>query len=156
MNGRFFLVTIGMTLLTMTGCSTPTESETRPRGQNVLDQATLKQAQIGQVDFKSHIKPILETKCATCHNQEALPGRMSLANYQEAMRSGILRGFIVPGQPDASPLLTRLQSAHANVQAMPPVGESLTSDEVSLIKRWISQGAPWPAGADGTLKTKVQ
>ena len=153
MNGRFFLVTIGITLLTMTGCSTPTESETRPRGQNVLDQATLKQAQTGQVDFKSHIKPILETKCAPCHNQEALPDRMSLANHREALRSGTLRGFIIPGQPDVSPLLTRLQSAHTNVQAMPPVGESLTPDEVSLIKRWIRQGAYWPSGADGNLKT---
>jgi uncharacterized membrane protein len=156
MNGRFLLLTIGMSLLTLTGCSTPPESETRPRGQNVLDQATLKRAQTGRVDFKSHIKPILETKCAPCHNQEALPGRMSLANHREAMRSGTLRGFIIPGQPDASPLLTRLQSAHTNVQAMPPVGESLTSDEVSLIKRWITQGAPWPEGPEGTLKTRVQ
>lgn len=137
----------------LAGCQAPEESETRPTGRNVLDARTLQQAKTGRVDFTTHIKPVLEAKCATCHNQEALPGRMSLASQGEARRSGALRGFIIPGQPEASPLLTRLTSAHANVQAMPPVGETLTEEEVALIKRWISQGAPWPDGPAGELQT---
>lgn len=152
MNGRLLTSSLGIFLLALAACTSVEESETRPQGRNVLDERTLRQAKTGRVDFISHIKPVLEAKCAACHNQEALPGRMSLASQGEARRSSALRGFIIPGQPEASPLLTRLASAHTNVQAMPPVGESLTEDEVTLIKRWISQGASWPAGPEGELQ----
>lgn len=151
MNGRFVFSWIWITLLPLSGCSTLEESETRPTGQNVLDEATLRQARHGQVDFTTHVKPILEAKCAVCHNQEALPGRMSLASREEARRSGTLGGFIRPGDPESSPLLTRIDSAHSQVKAMPPVGESLTADETALLKRWIAQGASWPMGKDGSL-----
>ncbi|TDU80957.1 cytochrome c [Prosthecobacter fusiformis] len=153
MNGRFFMCWLWIPLLAATGCSTPEESETRPPGQNVLSEEVLQQALTGPVDFVTHVRPVLEAKCVTCHQQEALPGRMSLASHAEAQRSGTLRAFIVPGQPESSPLLTRLDSAHTRVQAMPPVGESLTASEVTLLKRWISQGASWPQGPKGTLKT---
>lgn len=152
MHGRFILFCVGLPLLGLTSCSTSEESETRPPGTNVLSVAALSQAQAGTVDFSRHIKPILEAKCATCHNQEALPGKMSLANRAEAQRSGGLRGFILPGQPETSPLITRLSESHTAVQAMPPVGESLTKEEIAVIKRWISQGASWPAGPEGQLR----
>lgn len=119
----------------------------------MLEAQTLHQALTGQVDFVRHVKPVLEAKCAVCHNQTALPGRMSLASRAEAERTGTLTAFIVPGQPKASPLLTRLGSAHASLKEMPPVGERLTSEETALLERWIAQGASWPKGAAGNLKT---
>jgi hypothetical protein len=30
----------------------------------------------------------------------------------------------------------------------------LTSDEITLLRRWISQGVEWPTGKAGTLKTE--
>lgn len=156
MHGRFILFCFGLPLLALPSCSTPEESETRPTGTNVLSAAALSQAQGGTVDFTRHIKPILEAKCATCHNQQALPGKMSLANRTEAHRTGGLRGFIIPGQPEASPLIMRLGESHTAVQAMPPVGESLTKEETTVIKRWISQGASWPSGPEGQLRISTR
>jgi hypothetical protein len=37
---------------------------------------------------------------------------------------------------------------------MPPVGETLTPEEAALLRRWISQGAFWPAGSSGKLLTE--
>jgi mono/diheme cytochrome c family protein len=155
MNRRTLFSLASLALLTLGACTYPQpSSETRPLGDDVLSASLRREALRGQVNFANHIKPILETKCAMCHNQDALPGRMSLANRREAQRSGALRGFIVPGQPEASSLITRTNDAHNGVQAMPPVGERLTRDEIAILRRWIAQGAPWPQGAEGQLKTQ--
>lgn len=139
----------------LTGCSTAdSESETRLPGHNVLDAAALQAAQTGKVSFTQHVKPVLEAKCAMCHNAAALPGRLSLASQAEALSTGTLGVFIRPGRPDLSRFITHLDEAHASVKAMPPVGETLTPQEVALIQRWIAQGAAWPAGAAGRLKTE--
>jgi hypothetical protein len=55
-----------------------------------------------------------------------------------------MKSFLVPGQPERSLLLTKIEGAHAHVKAMPPVGERLTQDEVRILERWIRQGAKWP------------
>lgn len=144
-----------LTAAALTACtSSESESETRPTGRNVLDAAAIKSAASGQVSFTDHVKPILEAKCAMCHNQTGLPGRLSFANQKEAVKTGTLGVFIVPGHPEKSRFLTHLKSAHSSIKAMPPVGETLTSEEISLLSRWISQGAAWPAAKAGTLITE--
>ena len=130
------------------------ESETRLPGRNVLDAGALKAAQSSTVSFTEHVKPVLEAKCAMCHNSKAQPGRLSLASQAEAVQTGTLGVFIVPGKPAQSRFITHLGKAHASVKAMPPVGEVLTEEEVALIQRWIAQGASWPAGVTGRLKTE--
>lgn len=141
-----------LSALLLAGCATSeSESETRLPGRNVLEAAALKEAQAGRVDFVSHVKPILEAKCVMCHNKSAQPGRMSLASQADALETGALGGFIVPGNPDNSRFITHVKGAHASVKAMPPVGEVLTTEETAIIRRWISQGAQWPGGAAGKL-----
>lgn len=134
--------------------SSDSESETRLTGHNVLSGPKLHAAQSGKVSFTDHVKPILEAKCAICHNPQALPGRLSLATQAQAVQTGALGAFIVPGQPDKSRFLTHVSSAHASVKAMPPVGETLTQEETIVLRRWITQGAEWPAGTAGRLKTE--
>lgn len=139
----------------LAGCSsTESESETRLPGRNVLDAPALRAAQTGKVGFLEHVKPVLEAKCAMCHNKAAQPGRMSLASQAEAVQTGTLGVFILPGQPDKSRFITHLSGLHASVKAMPPVGEALTPEETGIIRRWIAQGAEWPAGAAGKLVTE--
>jgi uncharacterized membrane protein len=149
---RFLLF---LTVTVLSACSSiESESETRLIGQNVLDDTTMKSAALGKISFTDHVKPILEAKCAMCHNQRGLPGRLSFANRKAAAKTGTLGSFIVPGHPDRSRLLTHLTSAHSSIKAMPPVGETLTSEEISLLSRWINQGAVWPAGEAGKLMTE--
>ena len=131
-------------------CTNPTtDSETRPAGENILPRTTLAEALSGEVHFNKHVKPVLGAKCAVCHNQKAMPGRMSLESREQAVRSGALGIHILPGRPEKSLLLTKASSAHAHLNVMPPVGERLTGEEVKLLRRWIAQGATWPAGKSG-------
>lgn len=145
----FFFV---MLAALVAGCSsTEPESETRLSGRNVLDASALEAAKSGKVSFVNHVKPVLEAKCAMCHNKAAQPGRMSLASQAEAVQTGALGTFIIPGHPEKSRFVTHVSSLHSSVKAMPPVGEALTADEATIIRRWITQGAEWPGGAAGKL-----
>ena len=136
----------------LAACTTPPDSETKPMGENVLSQDAIHAAKTGPVDFMAHVKPVLEAKCVMCHNRKAMPGKMSLENRTEAMRTGALGAYIVPGHPEKSLLVANVKSAHQKVSVMPAVGERLTKDEYAILTKWVKEGAVWPAGKAGTLK----
>ncbi|MDB6005503.1 MAG: Planctomycete cytochrome [Prosthecobacter sp.] len=136
----------------LASCSMPSDSETKPMGENVLGKDAIHAAKTGQVDFTAHVKPVLEAKCVMCHNRKALPGHMSLESRKEAMRSGALGTYIVPGHPEKSLLVANVKTVHQNVSVMPAVGERLTTDEYAILTKWVKEGAQWPAGAAGALK----
>ena len=69
-------------------------------------------------------------------------------------RSSLLKGgkrgepVVIPGNPDASPLLHLVQDQVEDLE-MPPVGKrekfpALTKDEIAKLSGWIAQGANWP------------
>jgi uncharacterized membrane protein len=138
--------------LLIASCTTPPDPETKPMGENVLSKKAIKTARSGPVDFVAHVKPVLERKCVMCHNHKALPGHMSLENRTQAMRSGALGAYVVPGHPENSLLIANVESAHQNVSVMPAVGERLTKDEYAILTKWVKEGASWPSGAAGTLE----
>ena len=139
-------------ILFIAACATPTDPETKPLGENVLSMEAIHAAKTGPVDFVVHVKPVLEAKCVMCHNRKALKGHMSLENRTQAMRSGALGAYIVPGHPEKSLLVANTASTHQNVSVMPAVGERLTKDEYAILTKWVKEGASWPSGASGMLE----
>ena len=137
----------------LAACSHPSGhgSETAPAGETILSASALKAAKT-KVDFTQHVKPILEGRCVMCHNHKTLPGRMSLENRKLAMTRGATGIPIVPGHPEQSLLIGNIRSAHAHMNAMPPVGERITKDELSVLTKWIKDGAEWPDGRAGNLR----
>jgi mono/diheme cytochrome c family protein len=104
------------------------------------------------VEFNRDIKPVLERSCAACHSGERPRG-----GFQVTDRNGLLRGgargepAIVPGKPDASPLIGFVQDQIEDLE-MPPVAKrgkfpALTSDEIAKLRAWIADGANWPKDA---------
>jgi len=149
---NYHLLSNLLCVLALASCATPPDPETKPMGENVLSQDAIHAAKTGPVDFAAHVKPVLEAKCVMCHNRKALPGRMSLENRQEAMRTGALGAYIVPGHPEQSLLVANVKTAHQKVSVMPAVGERLTTDEYAILTKWVKEGAPWPAGKAGVLE----
>ena len=127
------------------------ESETSLPGKEVLSAAEIRVAK-STPDFEKHIRPILQTKCVSCHTYEAQPHRMSLADGSAAKKTGAIGAMIVPGKPEVSPLLMRLDGKHAGLQAMPPVGERLTKNELKILTQWVKLGAKWPMGVAGKVE----
>jgi hypothetical protein len=97
----------------------------------------------GRPDFNRDIRPILARHCLACHGGVKRTSGLNLAFRASAMvqaESG--ERAIVAGDSEASELVRRIISSGGD--RMPPEGESLSQDEVDLLRRWIDAGARWP------------
>jgi formylglycine-generating enzyme required for sulfatase activity len=101
-------------------------------------------AQTGGVDFGAEVAPILEQHCVACHHAGQPLGGLDVTS-RDAL---FARKVVVAGQPDASTLYTLSALASSEPHAMPPGGPRLPDEQLGVLKRWIAQGAEWPAGAD--------
>lgn len=98
------------------------------------------------VDYGREVRPILEAKCFSCHQGSKVRGGLRLDNRAAALAGGDSgEPSIVPGQPAKSLLLGRIHSTDSH-ERMPPRGERLSSARVTLLTRWIEQGASYSAG----------
>lgn len=96
------------------------------------------------IDFDRTIRPIFEAHCLVCHGSEDRKGGLLLTSRREALLptdSG--EPALVPGDPDASELLFRVES-HDELDRMPPSGNRLAPAQIEAIRAWIAQGADWP------------
>jgi len=109
-------------------------------------------AESGSLDARA--RAYLEANCAHCHNPRG-PARNSglnlLATAERPYEFGVFKApvaagagsggrpyDIVPGRPDESIMLFRMESTHPGVM-MPELGKRLVHDEgVELIREWIA------------------
>ena len=106
------------------------------------------------VDFGRQIKPILADRCVECHHAESMLGDLNLQSGKLASRKRTGGPVIIPGAPDRSLLLVTLTLPAKDQKAMPATGHRIPMDEVSLIRRWILEGAKWPEGEEGFIPAK--
>ena len=96
-----------------------------------------------QIDFNTQVKPILNKKCISCHGGVKQKAGFSLMTREDALtptESG--SPAIVPGKPDESELIRRIAS-HDPEERMPYHEEPLSSEEISVLRQWIKEGAEW-------------
>jgi hypothetical protein len=97
------------------------------------------------VDFRRDIRPILADNCFKCHGPDegARKGKLRLDARGQALKGGRSgRPAVVPGKPDDSEMLRRLQSTdETDVMPPPETGKKLTARQVDLLRRWITSGA---------------
>src|ERR1700683_3913715 len=96
-----------------------------------------------RVDFNTEVKPIINAKCITCHGGVRAKGGFSLLFREDAFaktESG--RPAIVPGDPDHSEMIRRISSSDPEVR-MPYKHESLSKEEINVLRAWVKEGAPW-------------
>jgi len=103
------------------------------------------------VDFVTEVKPILHDRCIMCHNRGTLPDRTSFENGALAKKGDRQGPVILPGNAAGSRLITAVASPDFHEKVMPPVSVRVTAREIELLRRWIDEGAEWPAGPDGEI-----
>jgi hypothetical protein len=93
------------------------------------------------VSFNRDIRPILSDQCFFCHGPDPSHRAADLRLDVEDQAKDYV---IVAGQPQLSELINRITSDDSS-ERMPPVdsGKSLNSDQIELLERWITQGAPY-------------
>ncbi|MFN0121977.1 MAG: DUF1549 domain-containing protein [Blastocatellia bacterium] len=99
------------------------------------------------IDFNRDVRPILSDKCFACHGPDAPNKRIKLRLDSEAGALADLgrgRHAVVPGAPDKSELVRRINAGDEDMR-MPPggSGRTVSPKEIETLTAWISQGAKW-------------
>jgi hypothetical protein len=91
------------------------------------------------VYFEKDILPILNSNCAYsgCHDPGTAQEGVVLNNYDNVMRTGGIR----PNDPGESELYEKITEDDPDDIMPPPPKQPLSSAQISLIEKWISQGA---------------
>ena len=92
------------------------------------------------LDFNRDIRPILSNHCFPCHGPDAKTRQAKLR--LDVRWQAIEKGAVVPGQPRASELLSRIEHSD-QVKRMPPAttGKTLTPAQKNKLQHWIAEGA---------------
>ncbi len=120
------LAFFGLALLALTG---------QPGRIALLRQAACAQT---NVSYDRTIAPLLQQKCAACHNHSTRQGGLNLESYEALLNGGKHGAPIVPGQSAQSLLVKMLEGA---VKPQMPLGDRLNEAEINQIKAWIDAGA---------------
>ena len=103
-------------------------------------------ASLFSLEYEKDIMPVLVAKCADCHSNESgkAKGGFKVDDPDHLLGRLTKNNLVVPGDWDASYLFITLYRPPGHEDAMPPEGkgERLTPEEVELVQRWITEGAP--------------
>ena len=105
-----------------------------------------KQATPDQIEFfEKKVRPVLVSHCYTCHSADTQPhGELRVDDRNGLLTGGNWGPAVVPGHPEQSLLLQRIQSADPK-RRMPREGAPLTDAEVADLTTWIRDGVAWPS-----------
>ena len=105
-------------------------------------------AEPAKLKYNRDVRPILNEKCFHCHGTDAAhrKGDLRLDLRDQAIKpakSGDIA--LVPGKPELSQLIARVELPHDNDDVMPPDkdGKPLTTEEKAILRQWISEGAEY-------------
>jgi hypothetical protein len=90
------------------------------------------------VTFAREVAPILDRWCVACHSGKEAEAGLWLDSAGGVLRGGDTGPVVVPGNPDDSLLLAKIERRHR--PAMPP-RRRLPAPAVALIRAWIAGGA---------------
>jgi len=95
----------------------------------------------GAADYERDIRPLLKSRCVSCHGPVKEKGGLRLD-----------AGKLIHAGGDSGAVITKGHSllldlvAHADPEErMPPEGSPLNKHEIALLSAWIEAGAPYPA-----------
>ncbi|MGC6467788.1 MAG: DUF1553 domain-containing protein [Akkermansiaceae bacterium] len=94
------------------------------------------------LSFNRDIRPILSANCFACHgpDEEAVEGDLRLDSFEAATEFDA----IVPGKPEKSELIARIESSDPEDLMPPPdSGHTLTDQQKKLLRQWIKEGGKY-------------
>jgi uncharacterized membrane protein len=89
------------------------------------------------------VRPILDERCASCHNAGKMQGGLSLDGLAAMLKGGDSGAAITPGNANDSLLLKRMRLDLDHDDRMPPKGKPQpTGEQIAAVTFWIEMGAP--------------
>ena len=94
-----------------------------------------------RIDFARDVQPLLKERCYECHGPTKQMNGYRLDKKSRAV-AGVVRPNIIAGSSESSRVYRRVLSAEFGPKM--PMEDDLTPEEISVLKRWIDEGAEWP------------
>src|SRR5438552_8073560 len=98
------------------------------------------------IDFSRDVLPILSDNCFACHgpDEKARKAKLRFDTKEGAFRLRKGKTVIVPGKSAESELVRRIRSKDPEDMMPPPDSHhKLSAAQISLLTRWIDEGAGW-------------
>ena len=103
----------------------------------------------GKLIYEDVIKPILNNKCASCHNPKKTKGELLLTSEKEILKGGENGEVIIAENASNSEMFVRMNLPIEDDDHMPPEGKTQpTKEEIKLVGAWIDAGHPF----EGSIK----
>ncbi|QDV51188.1 DUF1549 domain-containing protein [Gimesia fumaroli] len=101
--------------------------------------------------FEKEVRPLLSEHCWSCHGEKEQKGALRLDTRGHLLLGGESGKSIIPGKPDESLLI---EAVRYESYEMPPSGK-LKENQIKVLEKWVSLGAPWP-GADDSIPVRKE
>jgi hypothetical protein len=102
--------------------------------------------------FELKVRPVLAGSCIKCHGPKKASGGLRLDSREAMLKGGDNGPVIVPGDPEASPLVVAIRHDDEVLKMPPtkPLPKAVTAD----LTAWVASGAPWPRASaiNGTIQ----
>ena len=102
------------------------------------------------------VRAVFEGKCLECHNPEKTKGKLLMTTREGFLKGGESAAALIGVAADQSELVKRLLLPADHDDLMPPKGGPLPAAEIDLLRRWVAEGAVWPAGVVLVAKDKAK
>ncbi len=96
-----------------------------------------------EVDYLADVKPILRQRCFSCHGGLKQKASLRLDTVQLAIQGGDSGPALMPHHPASSLIVSRISDPD-KLTRMPPEGDPLTPEQITIIRNWVAQGAKHP------------
>ena len=97
----------------------------------------------GEISYSRDVQPIFNSACVSCHPSSGnldLRDGYSYNNLVNKPASGYNGILVVPGDAESSILYKKIDGSGAYGSNM-PLGGSLSSTQIAIIRNWIDEGA---------------
>lgn len=95
-----------------------------------------------KISYYKDVRPIMQQHCQGCHQPAKAQGGYIMTDYAELLKKTDGGDIgIVPGNPDKSAVYRQITPQNGKPPAMPRGTEPLSPRDVTIVKRWIEQGA---------------
>jgi len=88
--------------------------------------------------FNDIVKPILDDKCASCHNPNKVKGGLIMTNKEQLLIGGDSGSLFMAEKGESPRLIHHIKLPMEDEEHMPPKGKvQLTNHEIQLLEWWI-------------------
>ena len=95
--------------------------------------------------FENTVRPLLIQKCLDCHaGDDTDESSFAIASREHLLKGANFGPSILPGRSQDSVLIRAVKWTHKELRMPPDENNRLSREEISVLARWIDDGAVWP------------